>query len=585
VSSLPTPDPAARPRLLALLPFIRPQLRTLGVALLCTIGFVSTMPVLAYFAERIAEVMGAGDLHGMGILVAAGLVLFVVRGIFQYGQDALMAKATLRIVFELRQALYQHLQHLDLGYFLRQRTGDLTYRLVGDLDKLGDAIQKFFNQFIPSVAVVIVIIIYLFYLNAILTLTTLIVAPLMGLLFSWFGEKMLSRSRISQDQISQLSSLLTEVLGGMILIKAFAAEDYEVRRFRQIADQNRLARYRTEHVKAVQYPVVGLLYALSVLAVFWVGTYQIAQQHLTSAQFVGFFAGIALLIDPIVLITGNYSELRQAQASLDRILSLFAIQPQVKEHPYAQILPPITGRITFEHVFFGYQPEQLVLHDINLDIGPGEVVALVGSSGAGKSTLVSLIPRFYDPVAGRICLDGHDIRQVTIRSLRRHIGIVLQETILFSGTIAENIAYGQATCDLAAIEKAAIVANAHEFITRFPDGYHTRLGERGVNLSGGQKQRLAIARAVLLNPRILILDEATSALDSESEALVQEALQRLIQQCTVLVIAHRLSTVENAHRIVVLEKGRIIEVGSHTQLLAQGGRYAQFHARQFSDPP
>ncbi|MEN9251781.1 MAG: ABC transporter ATP-binding protein [Thermostichales cyanobacterium HHBFW_bins_127] len=568
---------------LALLPFIRPQLSTLGVALLCTVGFVSTMPVLAYFAERIAEVMGAGDWRGMGLLVGAGLILFVVRGVFQYGQDALMARATLRIVFELRQALYQHLQRLDLGYFLSQRTGDLTYRLVGDLDKLGEAIQKFFNQFIPSVAVVVVIIIYLFYLNIVLTLTTLIVAPLMGLLFSWFGEKMLSRARISQEQISQLSALLTEVLGGMILIKAFAAEDYEVGRFRRIADQNRLARYRTEHVKAVQYPVVGLLYALSVLAVFWVGTYQIAQGHLTGAQFVGFFAGVALLIDPIVLITNNYSELKQAQASLDRILGLFAIQPQVTEHPYAQILPPVQGKITFEQVYFAYQPGQPVLKGIDLTISPGEIVALVGSSGAGKSTLVSLIPRFYDPSQGRILIDGYDIRQVTIRSLRRQIGIVLQETILFSGTIAENIAYGQEGFDLAAVEQAAKVANAHDFICRFPDGYQTRLGERGVNLSGGQKQRLAIARAVLLNPRILILDEATSALDSESEALVQEALQRLMQQCTVLVIAHRLSTVENAHRIVVLEKGEIIEIGSHSQLLAQGGRYAQFHARQFSD--
>lgn len=288
-----------------------------------------------------------------------------------------------------------------------------------------------------------------------------------------------------------------------------------------------------------------------------------------------------MLIDPIAHLTENYNAFKQGEASVDRIFELLAIEPAVVEKPGALNLPPVTGKVEYCQVSFAYHAEQPVLKDLDLKVYPGEAIALVGASGAGKTTLVNLLPRFYDPQAGQILIDGVDIREVTLRSLRRQIGIVPQETTLFSGTIAQNIAFGQKDFDLAAVEKAAQVANAHQFISQFANGYYSWVGERGVNLSGGQKQRIAIARAVLLNPRILILDEATSALDSESEALVQEALERLMQNRTVFIIAHRLTTVRRADRILVVEQGQIAEAGTHEELLAKGDRYAKFYAQQF----
>jgi ATP-binding cassette subfamily B protein len=289
-----------------------------------------------------------------------------------------------------------------------------------------------------------------------------------------------------------------------------------------------------------------------------------------------------LLIDPIAHVTNNYNEFKQGEASVDRVFELLAIQPTVVEKPDALLLPSVTGKVEYSSVSFAYKAAEPVLKDISLLALPGEAIALVGASGAGKTTFVNLLPRFYDPNTGQILIDGVDIRDVTLDSLRRQIGIVPQETIMFSGTIAQNIAFGQDSFDMEAVEKAAKIANAHQFITQLPDGYHTWVGERGVNLSGGQRQRIAIARAVLLNPRILILDEATSALDSESEALVQEALERLMEGRTVFIIAHRLSTVRRCDRILVLERGQIVESGTHEELLTLGRRYARFYAQQFS---
>ncbi|MEZ2317993.1 MAG: ABC transporter ATP-binding protein [Microcoleus sp.] len=608
-----------------ILPYLRPQKQTIGKALACTLVFTVCWPIIAWLVGETAKFIGKGDLKGFAQIAALSAIIFLIRGTVQYGQDTLMAKAALTIALEIRKKVYAHLQLLNLGYFETAKTGDLSYRLTEDIDRIGEVINKFFHQFIPCILQLIVVMGYMIYLNWQLTLGALIIAPLMALLISWFGEKLLSYSRESQNRISDLSSLLTEVFSGIRLIKAFVAEEYEISRFTEAAEQNRRAKYLSERVKALQFVVVGFLEAISVILLFFLGGWQIAQGNLTGTEFISYIAGVALLIDPIAITTANYGDFKQGEASSDRIFELLAIVPTIVEKPGAIELPHVRGKVEYRNINFAYplqpaldrevkqpqpaldqgvkQPQPAldqgvkqpqpplnkggqggvpILQNMSLLALPGEMIALVGASGAGKTTLVNLLPRFYDPQAGQILIDGINIQDVTLNTLRRQIGIVPQETILFSGTIAQNIAFGRSYYELKDVEKAAQIANAHQFISDFPDGYQTWVGERGVNLSGGQKQRIAIARAVLLNPRILILDEATSALDSESEALVQEALERLMQDRTVFIIAHRLATVRKADRILVLEKGRVMESGTHEELLEKGERYAGYYAQQFS---
>jgi len=565
-----------------LLPYIRPQWKTIAQALACTLGFTVFWPILAWLAGRVATYIGQGDVAEIAQLAGVAAVIFIVRGTVQYGQDALMAKAALAIALDLRKRVYSHLQQLSLGYFESAQTGDLSYRLTEDIDRIGEVINKVFHQFVPSVLQLIVVLGYMVYLNWQLTLAAFIIAPLMAFLIGWFGERLRKVSRRSQNSVSDLASLLTELFSGIRLVQAFAAEDYALAQFSQEAERNRQAKYSAERIKAIQFPVIGFLEAMSVLLLFLLGGWQISQNNLTGSGFVSYVAAVALLIDPISLTTSNYNDFKQGEASVDRIFELVAIEPTVREKPSAIALPSVTGKVEYCDVSFAYQSDRPVLRNLNLLAQPGEMIALVGASGAGKTTLVNLLPRFYDPQSGHILIEGINIKDVTLRSLRRQIGIVPQETILFSGTIAQNIAFGQTEFDMESVEAAAKIANAHQFITQLTQGYHTWVGERGVNLSGGQRQRIAIARAVLLNPRILILDEATSALDSESEALVQEALERIMQDRTVFIIAHRLATVRRADRILVVEQGQIVESGTHEELLAQGDRYARFYAQQFS---
>ncbi|WP_377477880.1 MAG: ABC transporter transmembrane domain-containing protein [Microcoleus anatoxicus] len=653
-----------------ILPYIQQQKGTIAKALVCTLGFTIFWPIMAWLiGETASKFVGTGDFKGFTKLAAASAIIFLIRSIIQYGQDTLMAKAALTIALEIRKKVYTHLQKLNIGYFETAQTGDLSYRLTEDIDRIGEVINKFFHQFIPSILQLIVIVGYMIYLNWQLTLGALIIIPLMALLISWFGEKLLRYSRESQDRISDLSSLLTEVFSGIRLIKAFVAEDYEIARFAEEAEKNRRAKYLSERIKALQFIVVGFPEAVSIILLFLLGGWQIEQGNLTGSQFISYIAGAALLIDPIATTTANYGDFKQGEASSDRIFELLAILPTVVEKPGALELPHVTGKVEYRNINFAYPPQSPldkggqepqsplykggqepqsplykggkepqsplykggkepqspidkggkepqppidkggkepqpplykggkepqpplykggqggvpILQNMSLLALPGEMIALVGASGAGKTTLVNLLPRFYDPQVGQVLIDGIDVQDVTLNTLRRQIGIVPQETILFSGTIAQNIAFGRSYYELKDVEKAAEIANAHQFISEFPDGYQTWVGERGVNLSGGQKQRIAIARAVLLNPRILILDEATSALDSESEALVQEALERLMQDRTVFIIAHRLATVRKADRILVLEKGRVVESGTHEELLEKGDRYAGYYAQQFS---
>lgn len=569
-----------------LFPYLQPHRWTIAQAIACTLGFTVFWPILAGLAGRIANYIGEGNVAEIAHLAGYSAIIFLLRGAVQYGQDALMAKASLATALDLRTAVYDRLQKLDLDYFTTAKTGDLAYRLTEDIDRIAEVIYKICHQFVPCILQLVVVLGYMLWLNWQLTLAAFVIAPIMAVLIGWFGEKLLTFSRRSQSQVSNLASLLTELFGGMRLVQAFAAENHALKRFVSEAELNRKTKYRAAQIQAFQFFIVGFFEAMSVLLLFFLGAWQIDRGNLTGAGFVSYVAAVAMLIDPIGQVTSNYNEFKQGEASVDRIFELMGLRSRVIEKPGAIELPPVTGKVEYQNISFTYDRESTdnsswVLQNFNLLVYPGETIALVGTSGAGKTTLVNLLPRFYDPQLGRISIDGIDIRELALESLRRQIGIVPQETILFAGSIAENIAFGQEEFDLEAVTQAAKIANAHQFITQFPDGYQTWIGERGINLSGGQRQRIAIARAVLRDPRILILDEATSALDSESETLVRQALERIMQDRTVLIIAHRLATVRQADRILVLEKGRIIEAGTHEELLAKGDRYAQFYAQQF----
>ena len=565
-----------------LLPYIRTQWPTIIKGFVGILGYVLATLTLINVAGKLAVPFGNGNVLAIAQLAAISAAIFLVRGFFQSVQDLYMARAALRVAFDLRQQVYTHLQKLNLSFFETAKSGDLSYRLTEDIDRVGEVINKLFHDFTPCALQLIAIPIYMIYLNWQLTLATVIVAPIMGILIGWFGERLRKYSLKSQSRISDLSAILTEVFSGIRLIQAFAAEKYEIDRFSLEAERSFKAKYSVERLKAIQIPIVGFLEAVSALSLLMVGTWQISQRNLTVGEFFSYLTAAALLIDPIGHTTNNYNEFKQGEASIDRVFELLAIQPTVLEKPDAINLPAVNGKVEYCNITFAYQSGETVLKNISLLIMPGQAVALVGASGAGKTTFVNLLPRFYDAEFGEIFIDDINIRDVTLNSLRKQIGIVPQETIMFSGTIAQNIAFGQNDFNIQAVEKAAKIANAHQFIQQLPAGYHTWVGERGVNLSGGQRQRIAIARAVLLNPQILILDEATSALDSESEALVQEALERLMKNRTVLIIAHKLSTVRKCDRILVLEKGQIVESGNHQQLLELAGKYARYYAQQFS---
>jgi ATP-binding cassette subfamily B protein len=412
-----------------------------------------------------------------------------------------------------------------------------------------------------------------------LALATILLAPLVALLVSAFGARVMEAAERSQSKVSQVAALLGEAISGLPLVRAFAAEPWLQQRFDEEVDLHRRARYDTLRLQALQHPVVGFIEAAGILAVLLIGAARIQAGGLSGQGFASFIAALLMLIDPISHLTTNFNELQQGQASLNRLRAIELEPVEPPDRPGAQALGPVRGELRLEGVRFGYDPTHPVLHDIDLLVRPGEVVALVGPSGAGKSTLFSLLLRFNTAQKGNVHLDGQDLADLRARELRQAVALVPQQSSVFSGTVADAIAFGRpATPE--AIQSAARLANAAGFIEALPNGYASRVEERGANFSGGQLQRLAIARAVLGNPAVLLLDEATSALDAEAEEAVQQGLEQAMRGRTVVVIAHRLSTVQGADRILVLEGGRIVEEGSHAVLMGQGGRYRDLCQRQ-----
>ena len=542
--------------------------------------YVACWPLLAWLAGQLIPAIGAGNFPVVLRTIAAALGLFLVQKAAQFGQDTLLAGPALRVSQELRRGLFARLQRLEFGALEKLSAGDLTYRLTEDADRVGEVIYKTIQDTTPSALQLVVVLGYMVWLDWPLALATLLLAPVVVLLVSSFGARVMTAAERSQKQVSELAGLLGEAIGGLPLVRAFAAEPWLQQRFDTEIDLHRRARYRTLKLLALQHPVVGFLEAAGILTVLLLGAARIQAGGLNSQGFSSYVAALLMLIDPISHLTTNFNEFQQGQASLRRLRAIEAEPVEAPDRPSAQPLSSVRGELVLEQVRFGYNPAQPVLHDLDLQVRPGQVVALVGPSGAGKSTLFSLLLRFNTAQQGRVLLDGHDLADLRARELRRAVALVPQQSSVFSGTVAEAIAFGRPASE-AAIRQAASLANAADFIEALPQGYASRIEERGSNFSGGQLQRMAIARAVLGNPAVLLLDEATSALDAEAEEAVQRGLEQAMAGRTVLVIAHRLATVQGADRILILDGGRIVEQGSHNELMAQGGRYRELCERQF----
>lgn len=548
-----------------------------------TIFFVKVFQDLI---ETIINDISAGGtgLQKLNWIALSMVLIYFLKGISYYGQKYLISYVSQKAVKDIREELYSHLQGLSLSFYNKNKTGEIISRVTNDVGKLQNSIVSSAITLVDQTLTLLGGIAYLFYLNVRLTLLLVVMIPLMTYVLAKFNRKIRRVSKKVQIRIADISDILQETLSAVRVVKSFGREDYELSRFQEKNDSNFRAKVKTAQYGAVLTPIIELIAAMAFTAILWYGGYEVFRGRMQPSALIAYFTLLLTITSPLRSMSKLSSTVQKALAAAERVFETMDIHNHLKEEVKdAEVLSSVEGHVEFVDVSFSYNEGEEVLSDINLQALPGEIVALVGPSGAGKTTLVDLIPKFYQPDSGVICLDGKDINKVNLASLRKFIGIVPQETVLFSGTIKDNIRYGNLEASDEEIIAAARAANAHDFVMKFPKQYESLVGERGVGLSGGQRQRIAIARAILKNPRILILDEATSALDAESESLVQEALDRLMQNRTTFVIAHRLTTIKNADKIIVVSGGRIKEKGTHDELIARGGVYSRLYQGQFTE--
>ena len=533
------------------------------------------------FKSIVDDVLISRDRFTLNLICGAVVLIFGLKAITTYFQRYLMTAAGQSVVMDVRIALYDHMQRMSLKKIYASRVGELMSRITGDVGTLQSLVTSTFIDLMFNLVTFIGMFLFILYINWRLTCLIIAVLPIVGFLMSFASKKLRRAGHNVQEHLADITATAQEAFSAIRVVRSFATEDEELHRFTKANEENFTALLQAVSIQGILAGVIEefLIFALAI--VFWYGGLEVLEGSLTPGELISFIGYIAFMVQPIRSIMNQMSAIQTGMASAERVFDMLQV-PIEHTHDNEGINPGrISGKIKFENVFFSYDKEQEILHDINLDIKPGEKIAIVGSTGSGKSTIVDLIPRFYDPTQGRVLIDGHDVRELSLKELRRQIGIVPQECVLMKGSIAFNIAYGLENPDMNRIIEAAEIADIREFIESLPEKYDTEVGERGVTLSGGQRQRIAIARAVIRDPRILILDEATSSLDIAVERQVQKAISRAADGRTSIMIAHRLTTVRRADRILVLDGGKFIEEGTHEELLRAGGFYADLYKMQF----